>query len=250
MRENYCMLFGYVSKDPEINFELDDSGNKIYRAGILEIMTCRDRPLQGLNTDKANKIDKTDKADTEDQKIVNFRWDYITVFSRNSEVIKRDFTELKKGDLVRVKGSLSTREVVRKYICRECRYMNEYPGIILYVDPLNVHRVSENVSEEDAVLILQDARKYSNIVRLAGFVTMEPRFHESESDELRDILEFSIAGNRIRKILEDEDTRRTDYPWIKLYGDMARDNLGIFSRGSEIYIKGALQKRAPNIPVK
>ena len=236
MRENYCMLFGQVARDPEINIGTDENGSRYYRAGILEVMTCRESPGSGM-------------AVTEEEAPVrrNSRWDYITVFTRNNEIIERDFLELGKGDLVRVKGSISTREVIRKHICRECRYMNEYPGIILYVDSLGVQRISENIPEEDAILILQDAKEHSNTVHLAGFVTMEPRYHECEEDSSRDVLEFSIAGNRIRKILEDEDTRRTDYPWIKLYGEPARQNIGKFSRGSEIYISGSLQKRTPKI---
>jgi len=238
MRENFCMLFGQISRDPEIHFELDVSGNKEYRAGILEVMTCRILSNKNMGEEGSAIPEDLNKS---------CRWDYITVFSRNSEIIFRDFTELERGDLVRVKGSLSTREVIRKHICPNCRYMNEYPGIILYVDPLCVQKVSESISEEDGILILQDAREHSNIIHLAGFVTVDPRFHECESDSSRDVLEFSIAGNRIRKILEDEDTRRTDYPWIKLYGELARKSVGQFRRGSEIYIRGALQKRTPGI---
>ena len=238
MRENFCMLFGRLIKDPEIKLDMDENGKKYYRAGIIEVMTCRDSSGRNAFSDEDATVFTGQK---------NCRWDCITVFSRNSDIVERDFLELKKGDLVRVKGSISTREVIRKHICQECRYMNEYPGIILYVDPLSVHRVSGSLQEDDAVLVLQDARNHSNIIHLAGFVTMDPRFHECEEDSRRDVLEFSIAGNRIRKILEDEDSRRTDYPWIKLYGNLARENIDGFSKGSEIYIRGSLQKRTPRI---
>ena len=231
MRENYVMLLGMIVKDPEITFDLDKYGNKTYRTGTVKVRTCREIV-------KSNK----DGEETE----IN-RWDHITLFTKNEDLIRRDLLDLMKGDLVRVKGTISTSEVIRRHVCQKCKYLNEYPGINMYVDPLSVHAVASGLSDEDITLILKDARFCSNIVHLAGFVTMEPQLHTSREPPYTEVLEFAIAGNRIRRILEDEDTKRTDFPWIKLYGSLAKKYKDELSTGCEIYLDGSIQKREPEI---
>jgi len=231
MRENYVILLGVVVKNPEISFDLDKYGIKTYRTGIVKVRTCREIV-------KANK----DGEKTE----IN-RWDHVTLFTKNEELIQRDLLNLMKGDLVRVKGTISTSEVTRVHVCQNCKYLNEYPGIDMYVDPLSVHVVASSLSDEDITLILKEARFNSNIVHLAGFVTMQPRLHTSREPPYTEVLEFAIAGNRIRRILEDEDTKRTDFPWIKLYGSLAEEYKDELSTGCEIYLDGSIQKREPEI---
>ena len=57
------------------------------------------------------------------------------------------------------------------------------------------------------------------------------------------VTQYQIAMNRKYRIRTDPPEIKTDYPWIKAYGDTAEDNWRRLHVGSEIYFDGYLQAR-------
>ena len=55
--------------------------------------------------------------------------------------------------------------------------------------------------------------------------------------------QFQIAVNRRFRVNELERGTRTDYPWVKVFGDTADECLKRLKKSSQIYITGAFQTR-------
>lgn len=53
-----------------------------------------------------------------------------------------------------------------------------------------------------------------------------------------------MQRNRKRRIIEDGPEKRTDFPWIKTFGDMAEEISGVLHQGSVISICGGVETRS------
>lgn len=211
------------------------------------------------------------------------RWDYPCVFSRNSKIIEDHMLDIKEGDMVRVKGTFCTKEVRKRFLCPVCNHEEIKDGVVIYVDPIFLCKSDEIVMEpfnqklKEIATDLQGsksagntelAEKYqaqyeacmeekrkagyelllkneevSNEVKIMGTLCREPSFYENPETRKRECT-FQIASNRIRRILEDEPEKRTDYPWVKAFGREAAEYYAALHINSSIYINGAIEVRS------
>lgn len=200
-KENTVYLYGRVLVPP--NIRIDTDGN--YLSGKIILHTVRrsaaskELLLQGER-----------------------RWDYIAVLSKHAKLIKDRMADLEEGDMVQVKGTLCTYEKIKQFICPHCGEVTSRDGVIIYVDPIFIKRCEIGVSQEEGYRLIEDSEEISNQVKIMGTLCREPQLYENPKNKQMEC-DFQIASNRNRHILEDNPEKRTDYPWVKAYGNHAID---------------------------
>lgn len=221
-KENTVYLYGRVLVPP--NIRIDTEGN--YLSGKIILHTVRrsaaskELLLQGER-----------------------RWDYIAVLSKHAKLIKDRMADLEEGDMVQVKGTLCTYEIIKQFICPHCGEVTSRDGVIIYVDPIFIKRCEIGVSQEEGYRLIEDSEEISNQVKIMGTLCREPQLYENPKNKQMEC-DFQIASNRNRHILEDNPEKRTDYPWVKAYGKQAVDYYEALHVNSTVYIDGALQARS------
>ena len=76
---------------------------------------------------------------------------------------------------------------------------------------------------------------------ITGTLCREPAYYKENN--IRNC-QFQIAANRKRRIIEDGPEKRTDFPWIKTFGEMAEEISGVLHQGSVISICGGVETRS------
>ena len=170
----------------------------------------------------------------------NIKFDCPVVMTRNEDLIKQ-MAQFKQGDMVDVRGVLSTREVIRSAICPHCNKENKWPGNAVYITPIYMCRREQEISNEEAMKLLKERSEISNLCMLIGTLCRDVSYYKDEKK--RSYAEYQLAVNRKYRIIEDPETTKTDYPWIKVFGKQALKDTECLSTNSTVYISGAIQTR-------
>ena len=221
-KENTVYLYGYVSIQPKIrvNEKNEFLSGRIVLTTIRRSYATQELILKG-----------------------HIRWDAPSVFSRNPYIIKHQMLNVAKGDMLFVKGTLCTKEVPKRYICPNCgNELVKEEGVVVYVDPIYITKIESGLSQGEALEKLKSSDEISNQVFIMGTLCREINFYMDEMTGRREC-QFQIASNRKRRILEDEPERRTDYPWVKSFGQNAAEYAAALHTNSSIYSNGAIQTR-------
>lgn len=198
--------------------------------------------------------------------------DRLLVQSRNSRVIKEMIAVLREGDTVTLKGTLSTLDVPRKFKCGACGHITvKDEAVSVFIDPIFI-KAGENIRDKNIADIRNDVAsekrlskkeaqekikkaleiKYneyvaenseiSNMFFGFGVVLNEPNFYDQRENGMA-TCDFQISTDRARRITEDGPEKKADYPWVKTYGDTARDAAQYLKTGSVIFIDGAISAK-------
>ena len=144
--------------------------------------------------------------------------------------------------IVLVKGSLSTQETEKKFICKKCGHeMIKHEAVVIYIDPLHIKKFASGLSTEEGLKEIENNIEISNEIMITGTLCREPAYYKENN--IRNC-QFQIAANRKRRIIEDGPEKRTDFPWIKTFGDMAEEISGVLHQGSVISICGGVETRS------
>lgn len=230
-RENTVILYGYLNEKPKI---FVDQQTHEYVLARLTVHTVRRRIRKELKLLGRNIYDDI-LIRTKDKEIIKF-------------IIKN---ELDKGDMVFVKGMLTTVPSIKKHTCPKCGYVNKKIGATtVCIDPIfigpweqgneKLERETTNIQEESAQTILDSKYEISNMIFIWGYLCRDPDYYESPDFRKREC-QFQIASDRKRRI--DYSDEKTDYPWVRVYGEQAEEASHVLKTGSEIYINGSLQSR-------
>ena len=221
-KENTIFMMGILTEKPTIKVNT----NKEFVVARIKIMTVR-----------------RSWANEELRLRGTPRTDIQYVITRNSGMIEKYIVPLTKGDVVLVKGSLSTRETKKRFTCPHCGIMNIYEGsVMVYVDPIFIEKVNEHdLDEEKATEQLLTKAEISNYAFIFGTLCRDPEYFSEDGQ--KEECDFQIATNRKRRIIEDGPDKKTDYPYVKTYGPKTREYSEVLHTGSEIFINGAIQSR-------
>ena len=223
-KENTVYLLGYVAQNPVVRI----STEREFLSGRIILTTIR---RSGMSEEMFLKG--------------NVRWDSPCVFSKNAKMIEHKIMNIEAGDIVYVKGTITTMETSKKFRCPnpECNHVTvKENGVVVYVDPVFIKKVAHFDKAEDACEFLKQNDEISNQVYMMGTLCREPVFYIDESTKKKEC-QFQIASNRNRHILEDDPEKRTDYPWVKTFGQKAEEYAQALQMGSSIYLNGAIQTR-------
>lgn len=220
-RENTVILYGHVCRKPRI-LQREDQ----YMTGKVILYTLR-------RSSATKHLMLRGEA----------RYDNIPVFSRNHRFIEKYMTEIDENDMVLVKGTLCTLEIQKTFYCTHCDQPNTRDGVIVFIDPIYIKRCEKGVTDlTERDRLLMESEEISNVVKIMGTLCREPKCEVNEQLN-RTECEFQIASNRNRHILEDEPDKKTDYPWVKSYGAVAKEYYAALHTNSTIFIDGAIQVR-------
>jgi len=223
-RENTVMLHGQLFGNPQIYVTKKD-GTPAQAAFVLKVLR---RPF--LNGEGQNNMSK-------------LRADFPSIITKDSELIKLCAT-LREGDMVDIKGVLTTRDVVKKSSCHNGHAV-ETLGTHVFVTPIYICQREESLSPEKGDMLLRQRCEISNIAMIIGTLCREPVFYE-HSDEGSCMTQYQIASNRRYHIRDGHEEERTDYPWVKTVNRQGRDDMEHLRLNSTIFINGAIQTREIN----
>lgn len=225
-KENTVQLYGWVNSLPKIKATVDADGGDLFVSGKIHLTTVR----------RSYATDDFRLRGT-------LRWDSPIVFTRNHHLIKHQMQKIEYGDMVLVRGTLCSKEVPKRYVCPYCGHKNvKDNGVVIYVDPISLTVFEKGLDEDAATKRLMKCDEFSNDVKIIGTLCRDPQYYEEPENKKKEC-QFQIASNRLRRILEDEPDKRTDYPWVKVFGDQAVESYHALHTNSTIYIGGAIQTR-------
>ena len=207
-RDNSFIFFGKLDNAPIVLFN-DES--KTYRV-TFTIMTLRK----------------------------NGRKDYprISIYGLSEEKAKQYVAKLKPDSFVQVRGMVTTKLIKKSVKCEKC-------GQICMVDTLQ----SEVISYGNPLVLQEnidpaDIAEFANNGTLIGAVCMDVRRMDRITG--KSVAQFQIAVNRRYRVDEQGAEKRTDYPWVKVFGNVADECLKRLHKGSQVYINGPFQTRDIN----
>lgn len=218
MKENFVLLHGQVQIAPKIYVNKE----KQYTKAVFALKTLR-RPYNN-GQPVANKL----------------FFDCPVIFSKNTEMIAAA-AELAKGDMVDIRGVVTTQEVVKSTICSECAHKNSAKGNMVYITPIYICKRESGASLDRGLQLLKERCEVSNIVMVLGTLCRDPESFTNDNGKTS--VQYQIAVNRKYRIREDAPDVRTDYPWVKTYTTQTFLDSQYIRTGSAVYINGCLQTR-------
>lgn len=193
-RENTVFLYGIAMENPKI---LVDRKTGEFRIARLELRTVRRRIRKELKLLGRNRYDQV-IVNTKDEEIIKF-------------IIKQG---IKKGDMVYVKGMLTTTPSIKAYQCPHCNAVNKkMDATTVCVDPIyvgaweqnfdHIERQTTNIQEVCSQTCLDGKYEISNLIFVWGYLCRDPDYY----DETRRECQFQIASDRKRRVeYSDEKT--------------------------------------------
>ena len=216
-RENLTFLTGIVAKSPTIVKAGDE-----YQYAMVYLIVSRGLREVGDH----RKYMKCDNP---------------IIMTRDPKLIQ-EIESWNKYDIVHVKGMIASKRIMKSSICKECGMKNSQPGALVYVYPIYAEKIGSVETKEQAVEYLSDHREISNQLYVFGHVCGDPKKIKPKSDLI--VTQYQIALTRKFRIRTDSPDIRTDFPWVKSYGDNAEEDKLRLRKGSEVYIDGCLQARS------
>ena len=216
-RQNFVLLNGQVLQEPRI-FK-DDEGN--YLTAICAVKTIRGVRDFGDN-------------------ITHLKYDCPVILTGNPDKIA-EIETWHKNDMVEIKGVITTKEIKKVTICEECGATNKIDGTYTYINPIFLERKETGITKEEGLELLRKRCEISNYLMVVGTLCRD--VDEFSTDKNLRIAQYQIAVNRKYRLKDSSAEERTDYPWVKSYGENAMDDIKAIHKGSVILIDGMLQTR-------
>ena len=215
MEQNKVILCGMAATAPKI-FKEEETGE--YKLGVLTLNVVRNNRATG---------------DTDRQ----LRQYTIFVKSDKPEIIEK-FDKINQFDQVFVKGVLVTKAKDKVSICPECQTEQIQQGMIVYIYPIYVDILNQNLTRKESADLLYERKEISNDIEIMGHLCNDPI--KVEALKKTPIVQYQLGVGRKYRI----DEEKTDFPWVKSYGKNAKDDLLRLRTGSGVFIEGFLQTRA------
>lgn len=221
-RENFVLLHGQIQTKPKIYQTTEGS---LARA-ILAVKVLRRPYLNGNGEVIGGKL----------------HIDCPIIMSGNEDLIRK-ISCMQQGDMVDIRGVLTTREVLKSTICKKCGTKNSVQGNSVYITPIYICRREEKLDSMAGFELLKERNEISNVVILIGNLCRPPQFYRDDNIRYASC-QYQIATNRKYHIRDNGAADvRTDYPWIKTFGEQATKDATHLQEGATIYINGGLQTR-------
>ncbi len=221
---NQVILYAQVTKPPTIT--KNDDGE--YIRGNLAVTVAPGQRETGMKVRKRN--------------LVKVRFGELPVITENPDMLKI-MDGFHVGDVIILKGTLTTKNVLKKKACPVCGKEHRKEGTLTFVHPIHMHIEQKGLSAEEGAEILKHNCEISNLVTIAGTIcNTKPEI--VISNKHMSMVQFQLAINRKYFIAADNVETRTDYPWVKVYGkDKVDDIILRCKQGTVVLIDGFLQVR-------
>lgn len=228
-RHNVVFLTARVLDTP--NIRTDANGNYLYGMCYVDV-------VRGFR-----KIDDDKKYTRHDRPLI---------MSAEPEILEKMQT-WRANDIVFIKGTVACKSIPKSSVCpnEECITDPNHPeirtknkiedGSLVYVNPIFVEKRTHFEDSKDCEAYLVENREISNQVYVIGTLCREPKKFKTKKGLV--VTQYQIALNRKFRIRSDTPEIKTDYPWVKSYGDTAIEDKMRLDVGSVVAIDGVLQAR-------
>lgn len=237
-KQNVIRLYGRVTSVPKIARNTE-TGEYMYAVAFLDVV----RGTRAVGDNKQY-----------------VKHDGPMIITKEEYMI-REIETWQENDVVDLKGIIVSKDITKKSKCPHCLddngepTINVKPGTIVYVDPIHVKKIPNFAKDEEGNLLHPDGgwdndeaekeilrhKEISNDVYCIGTVIKEPRIFRTKSDVI--VCDYQVAINRKYHIRTDDPSIRTDWIWIKSYGERAIEDKLRLMIGSDVYVDGILQTR-------
>ena len=217
-RQNLAFLLGVVPKSVKI--KKDSEGRKEY--AMTHVIVAR-----GLR-------------DVGDHR-KNMKCDNPIIMTKDENMMA-EMEKWRQGDIVFIKGVVSAKKITKSSFCEHCKTKNSFPGGLVYIYPIYLKKEAHFETDEERLQYLANNREISNQVFMFGTLCRDPKRFTTENG--LKITQYQIAVNRKFCIQTDPPEIKTDYPWVKSYGENAKSDREHLHIGSDVYIDGCLQARS------
>jgi single-stranded DNA-binding protein len=221
-KANYISFLGQILNDPQLKM---NQNSEIFQGRLVMKVVRR-------FVDENRRIEFSDPI----------------IVTGNPKVAKM-MTNFKKWDFCSMKGVLTTMNVTRSWFCPECEYRNQPVGMYTLITPIFMEKTMDmshafstsderdQLLETEGIKILKSHNEVSNIVHVIGTVCKMTELYDNGTSAT---LNFQIAVNRSYRLIEGDPDVKTDYPWVRLYGDKAREAARVLSVNSTVFIDGSI----------
>lgn len=219
-KHNVVTLYGIVARKPKI-FEHQEE-NKINTAycPITVIRGTRDSAYDGLN---------------------DIRYDSPVILSNNPAIIA-NMRNWEENDMVEIKGVLTTKNITKRTLCPHCKTVHLEEGSMLtYVTPIYASIRETGITKDEGIRLLKKRAEISNSVTLLGTLRRDPDYFKTPSGV--DITQYPLAVGRKYRVMGDDPTNTYDFPWIKSFNRVAKEDGKRLKNGALVLIDGMLQTR-------
>lgn len=217
LRENFSFMIGAVIHAPQL---YRNSEGVVRKASLRLTVTRGDRDIM--------------------KKSGMSRYDDPLLETEKAEIIDT-ISSLQKNDLVFAYGVLSTRPAVKRSYCSFCNTRQESQGHIAYIYLIDLIKLGHCESDEECFTYLEKHKDLSNVYHCVGTLLRDPRIKVPGKGI--HLIQFPIGMNRKVFITSDPPDVKSDYPWVKMYNQMADYNVYKLKRDSVILIDGYIQTR-------
>ena len=220
-RQNLVFLLGSVLSAPITHYD-DETGNPTYSHCYLTV-------VRGMR-------------EVGDRKRI--KYDYPFLMTRDPHILK-EMENWKENDIVLVKGTLATKVIRKGHKCPYCpqdKGKNYSEGVLVYINPIYARKIDRVESTDEMLKYLSKNREISNQAYIFGTLCRDPKKITPKAGLT--VTQYQIALNRKYRIRTDPPEVKTDYPWVKSYGDNAVEDKERLHIGSQVFIDGCLQARS------
>lgn len=177
-------------------------------------------------------------------------FDAPLINTRDANIIET-IKKIQVGDIVAVKGAVTTALVKRRPKCEHCGEKQTLPGVITYISPASVTIIDERlaVNEEGkfdrdkATARLKEMKEMSNLLTVIGVVCREPKPYKTDEKHKRRMTAYQIAIKRKLRIVGEMDDNTADFPWVKSYGKISMNDGLYIKKGTYLFIDGWFRAR-------
>lgn len=235
-QHNLVHMFGVVQTEPTVRVN-DETGQPEMAMLYLEVATAS-RRYESSNRD--------------------MRPQFIQICVRTTAP---DTTAIVAGlhenDLVILKGVVSTKNVTKQVVCKNCGEVfsvregkqpvegediedgdDDATSMITYVTPIAIDVRNTNLTEDEAHQMLLKVREMSNEVQLIGNLCADPKPFEGGK-----ATSYQLGVNRKYFQRYDDPSITADYPYIRSLGVQAESDIEALRMGSMVLVDGFLKTR-------
>ncbi len=171
--------------------------------------------------------------------------DNVLVMTRTPEQINI-MRSWKEFDIVEIKGMIAAKQIKKASFCTKCGERNSFDGTVVYIQPIALMKRDSRESSEECLEFLKENREFSNVVFLLGTLCRDPKKVTVKTGAGMTVTQYQIAINRKYHVREDAPEIKSDYPWVKSYGENAASDKAYLKVGSEVFVDGCIQARKVN----
>ena len=229
-RLNICNLYARVSKPAQIKRKGDEY---VYGMCYVEV-------VRGVRDAHDN--------------LKYVKHDFPLIMSKEPSIVA-NMDDWKENDIVVIKGMVVSKKIPKNSFCDECTdedgnpTKNTVQGNLLYINPIHVKKITSYGDDKKAAEndILEN-REISNQLYVMGTLCNDPKQFKTKRGLI--VTQYQLAINRKFRIRTDDPSIKTDWVWVKTYGEQAVEDRMRLSQSSELTIDGFIQARTVHRKMK